>query len=158
MRSEKNEYLPALYNVGAAVIVFLVSFLIDVRISGSIGNFKFIGILIVYFGMAIFVWATIYLKNAINGMVSPRLEYIVTKGPYKYCRHPVYLGITIAFIGLTISLRSWLGCLLVIFLFLPSEIHRAKLEEKALSVYFGDDWKNYVKKTVFFIPFLKKQN
>jgi len=62
------------------------------------------------------------------------------------------LGITIAFIGLTIALKSWLGLLVVFLIFLPSEIHRAILEEKLLSEKFGEEWIDYKNNTSFFIP------
>ena len=51
---------------------------------------------------------------------------------------------------------SWLGIFAVLFLFLPSEIHRAKLEEKELSNKFCKEWLEYVNKTSFFFPRLKK--
>lgn len=117
---------------------------------------KIIGIIIVYIGVGIFIWAAIYLKKAISGFISPRLDYIVKDGPFKFSRHPVYFGMIVAMFGLAISLRSWLEMLAVLFLFLPSEIHRAKLEEKELSNKFGKVWIDYVNKTNFFFPKFKK--
>jgi protein-S-isoprenylcysteine O-methyltransferase Ste14 len=39
---------------------------------------------------------------------------------------------------------------------LPTEIYRAKLEEKALAQKFGAEWENYSKKTGFILPIPKK--
>jgi protein-S-isoprenylcysteine O-methyltransferase Ste14 len=39
---------------------------------------------------------------------------------------------------------------------LPSEIYRAKLEEKALAQKFRAEWENYSKKTGFILPIPKK--
>jgi len=86
------------------------------------------------------VWASFYLKGAITRIIQPRLNNIVINGPYKYCRHPLYYGISVALIGVTIALKSWLGLITVLFIVLPSEIHRAKLEEKLLLERFGDEW------------------
>ena len=152
MVSQNEKYFPIVLNVSTAFFVILVSFLNYFKFSGSMMNFKLLGIIIVYVGMGIFIWAAIYLKKAISGLINPRLDYVVKNGPYRFCRHPVYFGITIALIGLAISLRSWLGIFTVLLLFIPSEIYRAKLEEKALADKFGDEWLNYVKNTSFFIP------
>lgn len=154
MVSQNEKYFPIVLNVSTAFFVILISFLNYFKFSGSIMNFKLLGIIIVYVGMGIFMWAAIYLKKAIMGIINPRLDIIVKNGPYKFCRHPVYFGITISMLGLAISLRSWIGIITVLFLFLPTEIHRAKLEEKAMAQKFGEEWFEYVKNTSFFFPFL----
>jgi len=157
MKHTKNEYLPAIVNGLAGIGVILISFLVEPRLPIPIGTSKMIGIALVYLGMALVVWAGFHIKGAIGGMVSPRLDYLVKDGPYRFIRHPVYLGTTIALVGVTVSLRSWPGLLCVFFLFLPTEIHRAKLEEKALARKFGEQWDNYIRKTGFFMPFLRKK-
>jgi len=86
------------------------------------------------------------------GIVEPRLEVLVKDGPYRFVRHPVYLGNGIALVGVTILLRSWLGLLAVFLLFLPTELHRAKLEEQALAKKYGAEWESYAKRTSFFLP------
>ncbi len=151
-----KKYFSIVSNVISAVIVFLISFSNGFKIPDSTGNVKIAGIIIVYIGVGIFIWAAMYLKKAISGLISPRLEYIVTGGPFKYSRHPVYFGMMVAMFGVAISLRSWLGLVAVLLLFLPSEIHRARLEEKELSRKFGKDWIDYVNKTSFFLPQFKK--
>ena len=148
----KSEYLPALFNFLAAGIVFIICFFIDLKFPDYFGLMKELGIVVVYAGFSISLWAAFYLKSAINGMVLPKLNQLVKDGPYRYCRHPVYLGMTIAFIGMAIALRSWLGIISVLLLFLPSEIFRAKLEDAALSEKFGNEWDEYADNTNFFIP------
>jgi protein-S-isoprenylcysteine O-methyltransferase Ste14 len=44
----------------------------------------------------------------------------------------------------------------VFLLFLPSEIYRAKLEEKALESKFGSEWEDYTAQTGFFLPYVRK--
>ena len=69
----------------------------------------------------------------------------------------VYLGMTIALFGVTVSLRSWLGMISVFLLFLPTEIYRAKLEEKALFRLFGAEWESYLSQAGFFLPIVQKK-
>lgn len=136
----------------AGIAVLLISFLVELRIPMPLSAAKIIGIIVVYLGMALVVWATFHIRGAIRGMVKPRLSELVITGPYRFIRHPVYVGTTVALVGVTLSLRSWIGFLAVLILFLPSEIHRAKLEDKALAKEFGTKWDEYHKRTGFFYP------
>lgn len=156
MNRNTNEYLPAILNMVTGIGVFLISFLVEFRFPIPKGTAKFLGLFIVYAGIALVIWAAAYIKGAFLGEVEPRLDVLVRDGPYRFVRHPVYLGMTIALAGLTVALRSWLGLISVFLLFLPSEVNRAKLEEKALACKFGSEWDNYAAQRGFILPFLQK--
>ncbi|MFQ5670278.1 MAG: methyltransferase family protein [Acidobacteriota bacterium] len=72
--------------------------------------------------------------------------------PHRIVRHPVYIAMAIAMIGASIVTRSVVGLLAAVFLFLPAEIHRARLEERALEERFGTTWAEYAARTGFFVP------
>jgi protein-S-isoprenylcysteine O-methyltransferase Ste14 len=152
MTRNANEFIPAILNGVSGIGIFLISFLVDWRFPMSKATAKPLGMLIVAAGMALVIWAAVHIKRAFLGEVEPRLEILVQNGPYRFIRHPVYLGMTIAIAGLTIALRSWLGLIGVFLLFLPSEIYRAKLEERALLHKFGGKWENYKARTGFILP------
>ncbi len=155
MKIDAREYWPSTLNFISASIVFLISFFIETKISMSKEILMKFGVIIVVFGMLIVVWATIYIKKAILGEIEPKLNILIKNGPYRFIRHPVYLGMTIAILGVPLSLGNWLGIIAVFLLFLPSEIYRAKLEEKKLAIKFGIEWENYVKQTNSILPFIK---
>jgi protein-S-isoprenylcysteine O-methyltransferase Ste14 len=157
MKENTREYLPAFLNLFAAACVFLFSFLVDFRFSLSREITKAIGFLLVGIGMSLVLYAALYIKGAFLGEVEPRLKVLVKDGPYRMVRHPVYLGMTIALAGIPVSLRSWAGLIGVLVLFLPSEIYRAKLEEKALSNMFGSEWDIYAAQTGFILPLIGKK-
>jgi protein-S-isoprenylcysteine O-methyltransferase Ste14 len=149
--------LPGILSGVAAIVVFYISYLTKSSfILPDILNKKILGLIIVYFGMAIVIWAAWHLKKGIWGGIEPENELLIKTGPYKYIRHPVYLGMTIAILGIPIVLESWIGLLAVFIIFSPSEIYRAKLEEKALSKKFGGKWDEYKKESGFFIPQMRK--
>jgi protein-S-isoprenylcysteine O-methyltransferase Ste14 len=154
MRHSASEYLPAVLNAIAGIGVLLISFLVELRFRLSAHLAKQIGIAIVALGMLIAVWAAYHLRGAFLGEVEPTGEELVQSGPYRFVRHPVYFGMTIALAGAAISLRSWIGLLGVFGAFMPSEIYRAKLEEKALRRKFGTEWEAYAGETGFLLPFL----
>jgi len=156
MSKNVGEYLPGILNGVTGVGVLLISFLVDFRFPMSKEIAKPLGMFIVFTGMSPALWATIHIKEAILGEVEPRLDVLVKDGPYRFVRHPVYLGMTVALLGATIALRSWLGMIGVLILFLPSEIYRARLEDKALFLKFGSEWMKYATQTGFILPFTGK--
>ena len=150
-------YLSNVLNVITAGTVITLSLLVESRFLLDRKIAKFLGLFIIFIGMVFAFLAIIHIKGGIFGMVRPRLDVLVKEGPYKFIRHPYYLGITIILIGVTVTLRSWIGLKMSILLFLPSVIYRAKLEENALACKFGAEWKNYTSSTGFILPFTKKR-
>jgi len=113
---------------------------------------KLVGKLIFIFGMLVFAWATAYLKGAFLGKVEPVSDAMITIGPYRFVRHPVYLGMIISTIGIVIMLRSLWGIIAVFLFFVPIVIYRAKLEEKAMARRFGKKYADYTKQTYCIFP------
>lgn len=159
MDSRLKEHLPGALTILNGGAVFLISFLVKLRFSMPKEIAKPIGFGFIVVGMSLVIWAAAYVKEAFLGEVEPELNVIVKNGPYRFVRHPVYLGMTIAILGVPIALRSWPGLIAALLLFLPTEIYRAKLEEKALLRKFGKEWEKYAAQTGFFLPFIgiKKQ-
>lgn len=156
MNRNRNQFLPAVLNITAALGVFLISFLVETRTPIPTGIAKFVGLFLAFGGMFLVIWSAMHIKGAFLGEVEPRLDVLVQDGPYRFVRHPVYLGMTIAFTGVPIALRSWLGLISVFFLFLPTEIYRAKLEDESLKSKFGSKWEHYAAQTGFFLPCIRK--
>ncbi len=75
---------------------------------------------------------------------------LVTSGPYRFIRHPLYFAEEIAFIGLFLQFRSWpaLGILLLHFAF---QIMRMLNEERVLLATFPE-YRGYMQKTARLIP------
>lgn len=80
---------------------------------------------------------------------------LIKEGPYKYIRHPIYLGFILEILTLPLIINSFYGLLFSSFFFIPLIIIRSLREEKELIHIFGDKYKSYRKNTVAFLPFLK---
>lgn len=81
-------------------------------------------------------------------------EVLVTKGPYRYIRHPFYTSYIVAYLGLIILnynlVVSFLAGILI-----ADYILAAKTEEnKFLNSSFSDEYKTYKAKTKMFFPFV----
>jgi len=77
---------------------------------------------------------------------------LILKGPYKYCRHPVYIGVLIAlWVGPVMSYgRLEFAILGTIYVLLGTW-----LEEKTAQLEMGDVYKKYQKQVPMWIPGLK---
>ena len=79
---------------------------------------------------------------------------VVISGAFAYCRHPVYFGSILLFVGL--SILSWsllaFGLCIIIIIFYE---YVATYEEKLLVKQFGQEYSNYQKKVSKWIPGLK---
>ena len=113
---------------------------------------KPLGMAVFLLGMLVFTWGVAYLKKAFLGYVEPKVDTLVTSEPYRFVRHPVYLGMAISAIGVAIGLRSVWAVLAVLLLLVPTGIYRARLEERALARKFGVEWDNYSRRTYFMFP------
>ncbi|HXZ90321.1 MAG TPA: isoprenylcysteine carboxylmethyltransferase family protein [Candidatus Dormibacteraeota bacterium] len=76
---------------------------------------------------------------------------LVTSGPYGYVRHPIYLGAFIFIVALAFVAANLLVLLptLVLIVLLYASIGK---EESLLTGRFGDEYREYMKRTPRFIP------
>lgn len=83
--------------------------------------------------------------------IFPEVRGLVTSGPYRYLRHPIY---TAYLLGAAASLLSSLSIeALVIFLtYYALVVWRASLEERALEEVFGDEYRRYCARTLGLWP------
>lgn len=78
-------------------------------------------------------------------------ERLVTGGPYRYCRNPMYLGHLIFLAGLALALRSWLGA--AVFVGHAAWFQRRVMgDEKRLAAIFGDPYRDYLARVKRWIP------
>jgi len=116
---------------------------------------KEIGTVILMCGSLFFVYVLFYLRTGFLGETEPKLDFLVTKGPYRFCRHPQYLSFIIMIFGFDFMFRSIMGLAFTIFLSIPSAVYRARVEDKLLEDKFGKEWENYAKDTGFLFPKIK---
>lgn len=79
---------------------------------------------------------------------------LVTTGPYRITRHPIYTGILGMILGSAISLGEGLGFfgLIVIVIFF---LNRIRMEEQLMTESFGEQYLQYKKRIPKLLPRLK---
>lgn len=80
-------------------------------------------------------------------------EGLVTKGMYRYVRHPLYFATLLLFWGLFLYWPSW-KWLVINLLVLSYLIIGSRLEEQKLEKQFGKAYRQYKKEVKALIPFL----
>jgi protein-S-isoprenylcysteine O-methyltransferase Ste14 len=102
------------------------------------------------------VFGIYWLFSSIGSGISPtsgtRTNHVLsTKGPYKYIRHPLYTFGSSLFISFGMMADNWFIALLGILAFVAVAIRTPK-EEANLIEKFGDEYREYMKRTGRFLP------
>lgn len=78
---------------------------------------------------------------------------LVTRGAYRYIRHPIYCSIHLGGAGAFLKNPSYPGFLLLMFV-VSFVYATARVEEKEILERFGEEYRGYMERTKMFIPFL----
>src|SRR5207237_10041624 len=101
-------------------------------------------------GMVLALYSLSYLRNRFS--IVPEARGLVTSGPYRFVRHPIYLGEIIAGFGLVTPTLFSLHAL-VLAIFVAAQLCRpcseARLRQRVYPTYEG-----YARRTRRLIPFL----
>jgi protein-S-isoprenylcysteine O-methyltransferase Ste14 len=79
---------------------------------------------------------------------------LVTTGPYRLVRHPIYLGFALLAMGQALAFGSWPALVIVLAGIVPTFAWRARAEEKLLSRTFGERYALYRQRTKMIVPYL----
>lgn len=109
-----------------------------------------VGVLIA--GCALVLWTFRSLgKNLTDTVVTRRQHTLVSHGPYRWIRHPLYSSAALVIASLSVIAANWF--LLVIGLTVLSVlILRTRTEEANLVARFGDSYREYMDRTGRFLP------
>jgi protein-S-isoprenylcysteine O-methyltransferase Ste14 len=112
-----------------------------------------IGTLLFACGIALAVWARVNLGNNWGMPTSQRVDpELVTSGPYRFVRHPIYSGLLTAMLG-TALVNNLLG-LIVVALLVAYFYYCGTVEERNLTATFPQAYPEYRSRTKMLIPFL----
>jgi protein-S-isoprenylcysteine O-methyltransferase Ste14 len=104
-------------------------------------------------GIALAVWARLHLGRNWGMPMSQRAEPdLVTSGPYRFVRHPIYTGLLTAMLG-TALVNNLLG-LIVVAVLVAYFYYCGIVEERNLAATFPKAYPEYASRTKMLIPFL----
>jgi protein-S-isoprenylcysteine O-methyltransferase Ste14 len=106
------------------------------------------GLALACLGICGSLWALAHLRNSFSILAEARR--VVSTGPYRFVRHPLYLGEAVTMFGLCLSLGT-IWALLFWASINALQIFRARIEEEKLAREFPD-YRLYREKTSFILP------
>ncbi len=100
-------------------------------------------------------WVFRSLGRNLTDTVATRKEHtLVTHGPYRWVRHPLYLVGTLFWIGFSLVSANWFVGLMSILSFVVV-VARTPIEEAKLMERFGEQYREYRRRTGRFLPNLR---
>lgn len=146
--------------VGVRVLVVLVA--LALLRSGvlhghraEIGNawLEGFGLALFLAGLGLAVWARVYLGTNWGTPMSERVDpELVTSGPYRSVRHPIYSGLIMAMIGTAMAVTLYF--LVALAVLGPYFVYSATVEERTMARLFPDTYPAYRQRTRMLIPFI----
>ena len=112
-----------------------------------------IGLAIFFLGLALAVWARIYIGRNWGMPMSEKADpELVTTGPYRTIRHPIYSGIILAIAGTTVAVSLyWLIAVVLVGAYF---VYSAIMEERYMNERFPDTYPRYKQSTRMLVPFI----
>ena len=106
--------------------------------------YTYTGLLLIAIGIILNVW-TDYLFKKEHTTVKPHLKptALITSGPFRISRHPMYLGMTTVLLGTAIFLGSPIPFTSPVLYMLLMERFFIYIEEANMESSFGDKYLNY---------------
>ena len=112
-----------------------------------------VGLALFVAGLALAVWARVYIGRNWGTPMSQKADPdLVTSGPYRRIRHPIYSGIILAMIGTAVALSPfWLVPVVILGGYF---VYSATNEERYMTQRFPDTYPDYKHSTKMLIPFI----
>ena len=144
---ERNEIVYVRAAASLAFAAYAAEWLIASRESGLVGQIRWDD----WLGMACCLAGAVLLNASLAAMgtsFSPTVRLspdhtLVTWGPYRYVRHPIYLSYLLSSAGLLLVFLSW-GFLLLMGFHLARLFRRIPEEEAALARQHGSAYTEYL--------------
>ena len=127
-------------------VLALIPFMIVTGRHGDWGIGEIAGLVLTLAGLAGLTIARINLGNSFS--IAPEARKLVTHGIYSRVRHPVYTFGALLIAGVALYIPV-LYLLLALIPIVPMQIIRAREEGRVLEDAFGEEYREYRKRTWF---------
>jgi protein-S-isoprenylcysteine O-methyltransferase Ste14 len=148
--------------IAITVIIFFLYIFFDHWFSwGQIPKYpefvSWIGFSFGLLSLGMFFWVHLFLYNNFSYTLKIYQNHkLITTGPYKVIRHPMYTAFLIFHSSIFLITGNWfIGIIWIIGLLFVFLI-RIRKEEKMLIEAFGDEYKEYIQKTGILFPSIIK--
>jgi len=81
-------------------------------------------------------------------------QTVIETGPYRWIRHPSYLGSLVGYVGVGMTLGNWVALLVPAVCMMAAYSYRIPVEERALVAGLGQAYEEYRERTWRLVPFV----
>jgi len=128
--------------------------MLPVAMTPAILTLRACGLAILMAGTAFNIWGRLWLKGNWADQVRVYADQtLVTGGPYRFVRHPLYASLIWMIYGAALAYLNPLAALENAIIFVPAMIYRARQEEAMLEQRFGEAYILYKRRTGRFLPY-----
>lgn len=145
-----------LTQIGPVLIMLISPYFDRYEIGWVIQNedLRILGLVLIFFGFLLMNWAVLFIGKQFRVEITAQeYQQLISLGPYKYIRHPRFLGMIAFFTGIPLLFGNLFPMLIVLFL-IGVLIWRIYDEEKQMQIELNTEWINYKKSTNSLIPFI----
>lgn len=118
---------------------------------------RWAGVPVFALGLGLLVWVHWTLGKNFSPYLRIRADHhLVTGGPYRYARHPMYTAFLLLAAGLGLVSAHWLLLVTMPLMIVAIVVFRTPREEAMLEERFGDDWRAYRQRTGALLPRVRR--
>lgn len=153
----REKFLITMFGLGLIPIIF---YLLTSRLKSFSfclpAQVRWLGAGLIFAGNLLFIWSHRALGRNWTPFLKIRKGHtLVTNGPYRFVRHPMYVAIFLIGIGLSLLSANLVIALSYMLPMTNMYLFRISDEEKMMAEHFGDEYRKYVQNTGRLIPKLR---
>lgn len=144
--------------VPGTVVGLLPALVLEPAASFSINGWRAAGLPFLLAGIAMYFWCLWHFARSGNGTPAPTdpPKYLVARGPYRWVRNPMYLGVWSMLIGEMIVFASRNLGLYLLIVALWQHLFVVLYEERTLARRFGIAYNDYCRAVPRWVPRIRR--
>jgi len=136
--------MPPFLYLGVFLVALLAQWLAPLPIFPTTAIAVALGLSLAVVAIAVARWGRRTMTAAGTNVRPTRpATTIVTTGPFRFSRNPLYVSLTLLYLGLTTAVNTWWGLVLLVPLLATMHFGVVLREERYLERKFGEPYRQY---------------
>jgi protein-S-isoprenylcysteine O-methyltransferase len=142
----------AIKAISPTSMTFLPRWFRDAVLPG-LPSIAWVGVILGSLGLVLRLWAVLTLRDRYTRTLLVQHEHPIERGgPYRWVRHPGYLGSLLVLNGIALASGNWITLLTSLVATLAAYTYRIKVEDEMLVAALGDSYAQYRREVGALVP------